>query len=353
MAAASQLRISAARNTAENATKEEALLQRFVQLKSELEEHQELSKQQEDKQKVLLDKLNETHQQRPKTRIDKVTRHSSRCKLRIAASLKASLDAAKEAAAAEAMKANQMEQDLEMQRKELEHLAEEAARQDSRPGEFWETPAFMGILDLIFAFSYLGEVLVKLSVKSWSEYCSFWGNQFDFFTTWLLLFTTLLPYLPFAMVQAESGRRVIVCACKAGALGCVEGGRPEDLKRYANILRLFRLVRIVKQLKQLPRVQFMVATISRMDTEYGKKHLYIFNFNDMSMAFITFFAQLLSEYVPENATALQAASSWGNVAWYIFPQLATGVMGCMCGICAGSLLQLLRQDLDDCVVKKT
>lgn len=196
----------------------------------------------------------------------------------------------------------------------------------------WETPAFMGILDLIFAFSYLGEVLVKLSVKSWSEYCSFWGNQFDFFTTWLLLFTTLLPYLPFAMVQA-------------------------DLKRYANILRLFRLVRIVKQLKQLPRVQFMVATISRMvnaagdilqllgvllfffsvfsmnlfggvlyegkealkDTEYGKKHLYIFNFNDMSMAFITFFAQLLSEYVPENATALQAASSWGNVAWYIFP----------------------------------
>lgn len=55
------------------------------------------------------------------------------------------------------------------------------------------------------------------------------------------------------------------------------------------------------------------------DTEYGKKHLYIFNFNDMSMAFITFFAQLLSEYVPENATALQVASSWGNIAWYIFP----------------------------------
>eukprot|EP00434_Breviolum_minutum_P000894 symbB.v1.2.000790.t1/scaffold44.1/size390916/3 len=37
------------------------------------------------------------------------------------------------------------------------------------------------------------------------------------------------------------------------------------------------------------------------------------------MAFITFFAQLLSEYVPENATALQVASSWGNIAWYIFP----------------------------------
>lgn len=196
----------------------------------------------------------------------------------------------------------------------------------------WEQPALLRNLDLFFAFAYVGEVLVKLSVKSWSEYCSFWGNQFDFMTTWLLLFTTLLPYLPFATVQA-------------------------DLKRYANILRLLRLVRVVKQLKQFPRVQFMVATVSRMvnaagdilqllgvllfffsafsmnvfggvlyegkealeDTEYGKKHLYIFNFNDMSMAFITFFAQLLSEYVPENATALQVASSWGNIAWYIFP----------------------------------
>lgn len=132
MAAASQLRISAARNTAENATKEEALLQRFVQLKSELEEHQELSKQQEDKQKVLLDKLNETHQQRPKTRVQAEHAKAKRSELqKIAASLKASLDAAKEAAAAEAMKANQMEQDLEMQRKELEHLAEEAARQEA------------------------------------------------------------------------------------------------------------------------------------------------------------------------------------------------------------------------------
>jgi hypothetical protein len=27
--------------------------------------------------------------------------------------------------------------------------------------------------------------------------------RFDFMTTWLLLFTTLLPYLPFATVQTE------------------------------------------------------------------------------------------------------------------------------------------------------
>ncbi|CAE7210934.1 TPC1 [Symbiodinium natans] len=193
-------------------------------------------------------------------------------------------------------------------------------------------PDAFRILDLIFAFAYVGEVIIKLSVKSWAEYCSFWANKFDFFTTWLLLATTVLPYLPFATVQA-------------------------DLKHYANILRLLRLIRVVKQLKQFPRVQFMVRTISRMvnaagdilqllgvllfffsalsmnlwggvlyegqpalkELDYGKKHLYVFNFNDMSMAFTTFFAQLLSEYVPENADALQAASSWGDVAWYVFP----------------------------------
>ena len=43
----------------------------------------------------------------------------------------------------------------------------------------------------------------------------------------------------------------------------------KDLKHYANILRLFRLVRVVKQLKKYPRVQFMVATISRMVNAAG------------------------------------------------------------------------------------
>jgi len=198
--------------------------------------------------------------------------------------------------------------------------------------DWGEPPPFLGYLDIFFAFAYLVEVIVKLAVKSMGEYWSFVANQFDFFTTWLLLFTTLLPFLPFDFLQA-------------------------DLKHYANILRLFRLIRVVKQLKQYPSVQFMVATISRMinaagdilqllgvmlfffgalstnlwggvlyegkpeleDTDYAKKHWYIFNFNDMPMAFITFFTQLLSEYVPENAEALQVACTWGRLAWYIFP----------------------------------
>lgn len=193
-------------------------------------------------------------------------------------------------------------------------------------------PFFMQCLDIFFAFAYVGEVLVKLSVKSWEEYNSFVANKFDFLTTWFLLFTTLLPLLPFDFVQG-------------------------DLKRYANILRLLRLVRVVKQLKQLPSVQFMIFTMSRMvsaagdilqllgvalfffsafctncfggilyegipelvETDYGKKNWYVFNFNDMAMAFITFFTQLLSEYVPETAEALEKVSKFGYIAWYIFP----------------------------------
>ncbi|CAK9080637.1 Metacaspase-1 (PfMCA1) [Cleaved into: Large subunit p20, partial [Durusdinium trenchii] len=131
VAAANKLRVSVARTTAENVNKEEALLQRFVQMKSELEEHQELSKQQEQKQKVLFDKLNETQQQRPKTRVQAEHAKAKGAELRkIAAELRASLDAAKEAADAEALRASEMEKNLEQQRKDLQELAEEAARQE-------------------------------------------------------------------------------------------------------------------------------------------------------------------------------------------------------------------------------
>jgi len=197
------------------------------------------------------------------------------------------------------------------------------------------TPSWMHVLDMLFCFAYVLEVLVKLSVKSFGEYWSLGPNQFDFFTTWLLLLTTMLPFLPIDFVQA-------------------------DLKQYANILRLLRLVRVFKQLRQFPRVQFMVQVVSRMvsgagdilqllgvmlfffsilsvnlfggvlyqgrpelkGTDYAKKHWFVFNFNDMAMALGTWFTQLLSEFVPEMAKALQRCTgpgAWGDVAWYIFP----------------------------------
>merc|ERR1712039_603764 len=55
------------------------------------------------------------------------------------------------------------------------------------------------------------------------------------------------------------------------------------------------------------------------ETDYEKKHWFVFNFNDAPMAFTTWFTNLLEEYVPEQADALQRVCKWGDFAWYIFP----------------------------------
>ena len=50
-----------------------------------------------------------------------------------------------------------------------------------------------------------------------------------------------------------------------------------------------------------------------------EKHWFVFNFNDVVMAFATWFTQLLVQYSPGLAEALQLTNSWGSVAWFIFP----------------------------------
>jgi len=185
-------------------------------------------------------------------------------------------------------------------------------------------PAFMQLLSDFFTLIYVGEVALKLSVRSWSHYWSSGANRFDFFTTWLLFGTWVLK---------------------------------GEFHKYANIMRLLRLVRVVKQMRQYEGVQFMVRTVTKMmrasgdimcslgvvlfffstfsvnffggvlaegdhrlnDTEYDKKHWYIFNFNDHPMAFATWFIQLLGEYEEEWADALWRCSAWGDYAWWIFP----------------------------------
>eukprot|EP00438_Fugacium_kawagutii_P005740 Skav234147 [mRNA] locus=scaffold361:192414:194309:- [translate_table: standard] len=76
-------------------------------------------------------------------------------------------------------------------------------------------------VELVFSFVYLGEVAVKVQVFSWDVYWLSLANRFDFFTTFLLLFSSLLPYLPNSVM-------------------------PFDLRHYANILRLLRLLRAAR-----------------------------------------------------------------------------------------------------------
>jgi len=188
-------------------------------------------------------------------------------------------------------------------------------------------PAVLSLMENTFSMLYVFEVSSKLLVKSAGEYFSFTSNKFDFFTTWLLLGTSLM--------QEEGGA---------------------ELSRYANVLRLLRLLRVLKQLKGMPSVQFMMTTVSKLTlasvdiftllgvvvflfttlsvqmfggllgrdnprlagTEYEKKTYYVLNFNDVPSAFGVWVVCLLCEYVPEFAEAVHNTSGiW--LAWYIFP----------------------------------
>lgn len=188
----------------------------------------------------------------------------------------------------------------------------------------WDEPAWTEWLETVFGIVYLGECMFKIGVSGWDFYLSSPTNIFDFFTTMLLLSTSIFESM----------------------LG--------GLSTYANILRLFRLVRVVKQLRGLDRVQFMVSTVVKMvtkakdmlvlllvvifgftvfgvqlfggllyeenpkleETDYHEAKEYVLNFNDFLMAFGLWFVNLLCEYKPSFAEAIDATSAIPK-AWLI------------------------------------
>lgn len=188
-----------------------------------------------------------------------------------------------------------------------------------------DEPGYLANVELIFSFAYVMEVGVKLCVISWPEYTADKSNQFDFFTTWLLLGSS-------ALEEASS---------MAAGLG---------LKRYVNILRLLRLIRVLKQLKRQKAVQFMISTISKLvlasteiltllgvvvfffttlsvqlwggllykectaldESEYNEKNYHVLNFNDFPLAFGAWVVILLCEYVPIFADAIYRTADGGS-----------------------------------------
>lgn len=187
----------------------------------------------------------------------------------------------------------------------------------------WPEPKTMSQLDVVFSVSYAFEVFGKLAVYSFEYYWSERANQFDFWTTWLLLSTCLLQGV---------------------------------LSRYANLLRLLRLLRVLKQLKTLKSVQFMISTIQQLvitskdiltllgvivffftslgvqafggllydgnpalkGSEYLEAKQSVLNFNDVPMGFSLWFVMLLCEYVANFADAVDRTSTIRG-AWLVFP----------------------------------
>jgi hypothetical protein len=167
--------------------------------------------------------------------------------------------------------------------------------------------------------------MIKIGTTGWDFYMSTPSNKFDFMTTMLLLATSIFE----------------------SVLG--------SLSTYANILRLFRLLRIVKQLKSLEGVQFMADTVIKLvckaqdmlvlllvvifgftvfsvqlfggllyeenklleGTSYHEEKEFVLNFNDFMMAFGLWFVNLLCEYKPSFAEAVDKTSLIPR-AWLLF-----------------------------------
>jgi len=207
-----------------------------------------------------------------------------------------------------------------------------------------ECPPVISKIELVFSMLYVGEVALRLCVYSWAEYWSYRSNQFDFFTTWALLASSVVE----TVVESSP--------TSAGA----------NIKRYMNILRLLRLLRVIKQLKQLKVVQFMVDTIMKLvsaskevliplgvivfffttlsvqlwggllyignphleETEYAENKYYVLNHNDFLMALGVWVVALLCEYVPEFAESIYVTADhkWTWFVYFIFYVLGVSIV---------------------------
>eukprot|EP00929_Paragymnodinium_shiwhaense_P023455 TRINITY_DN14675_c0_g1_i1.p1 TRINITY_DN14675_c0_g1~~TRINITY_DN14675_c0_g1_i1.p1 ORF type:complete len:924 (-),score=174.45 TRINITY_DN14675_c0_g1_i1:288-3059(-) len=194
-------------------------------------------------------------------------------------------------------------------------------------------PEVLEDLELYFSFIYVGEVFLKLTVYSFRHYWSPRANQFDFFTTWLLLGSSLVDKL-----ATQSGDVAL------------------EVKRYANVLRLLRLLRVLKQLKNLPAFALMLETVIRLvsaskdilslfgvviffftlwsvqlwggvlyegnpllkETEWSEHKHFVFNFNDPLMAFGVWVVHTISEYMPELPEAIELADVRKPWTWVVF-----------------------------------
>jgi hypothetical protein len=101
----------------------------------------------------------------------------------------------------------------------------------------WDEPQVLDSLELWFSVVYVFELLLKLTVISWSQYWSFSTNKFDFWTTIVLLFNSALSSYPAldSIFHVDS--------------------------RYANMLRVLRLLRVLKTVKNLEEVRFLSSSI--------------------------------------------------------------------------------------------
>eukprot|EP00927_Polykrikos_kofoidii_P070995 TRINITY_DN67342_c0_g1_i1.p1 TRINITY_DN67342_c0_g1~~TRINITY_DN67342_c0_g1_i1.p1 ORF type:complete len:809 (-),score=138.74 TRINITY_DN67342_c0_g1_i1:87-2513(-) len=222
----------------------------------------------------------------------------------------------------------------------------------------WDETPLMEDLELCFSLVYVVELALKLCVWSFGEFWSYRANQFDFFTTWLLLLSSILD-----LVLAGLSGKGDAASPGASALGskgigaALKENSASNVKRYVNILRLLRLLRVMKRLKNIPAFSFMCEILSKIvvasadiivtlgvvlfffttlsvqmwggllyetnpllkGTEYDGSSMYVLGFNDVSLAFAVWFSLLLTEWNGAYPEAIIAADvRFGSFTSYLF-----------------------------------
>lgn len=195
-----------------------------------------------------------------------------------------------------------------------------------------QEPFFIQVVDVVFAFIYLAEVVMKLSVVSFEEYWQEMANRFDFVSSILL---------------AAGGVFLVA------SLVSPDGGGAAHLFFYLTLLRLLRVIRLVAKVEAF---QNLCLSIRRMfvasadvlalnvivamlwasigilmyggllhannenlkGTAYVGAQYEIFNFNDMGLSCLTLFLFVVATYIDEFAGALAAVRPEMPLFGYVF-----------------------------------
>lgn len=193
---------------------------------------------------------------------------------------------------------------------------------------------FFAIVETIFSFIYIIEMIVKVLSQGFDQYWRDMGNRFDFLVTWLLLFGAIYVLYPYSDNDPEIVRYLVLLRC----------------------LRLFSILSDIPRFRRIVQVFSMLIPASAPLFSFFFLSLYVFaaagvelfggliyagnpalnpennmlvdayvsndywalNFNDVAAGWYTLFSAVIVGYLTEIAEAIASASKWGDWTKWFF-----------------------------------
>lgn len=189
------------------------------------------------------------------------------------------------------------------------------------------------LIECAFSFMYILEMILKIASLGFPKYWSDFGNQFDFWVTWLLFGASIYVLWPYIDNDQDIVRMFILLRCL------------RLFTLLANISRFRRLVRVFSVLipASVPLFSLFFLSIygfAAFGTEafggliyssnpelnpdvnptvdaYVSNDYWVLNFNDMASGWFTLFCSVIVGYLTEIAEAITVTSKYGEwTKWY-------------------------------------